>query len=258
MKFFLILISLVTPTLIHADESGYAAFLLEENALQNRFDNGIMHVNGRELLMGDLHDWPLANDDYSSSFMLRSSILLREFLDDDAVLRHQDFDIRRTSDSSFTGVMYLEYQMALAPSSPRNNSIFYYNLTLDPRVQVEGYDTYSNGSSSFKFLPRNSEVAHGFDCALDLPAGEQTGELIICSVVIVYPYATNIVFNGSRLRPGTVADYGPSFAAIAKRMLEVVSCIDITEDHSAERPTSLSKLLESNPNLTGCKIELMG
>lgn len=190
--------------------------------------------------------------------MLRSSIWLREFLDDDAVLRYQDFDIRRTRDSSFTGVRYLEHQMALAPSSPQSNSIFYYNLTLDPQVQVEGYDTYSNGSSSLKFLPKNSEVAHGFNCRLDLPAGTQTGELSICSVVVVYPYATNIVFNGSRLRPETVADYGPKFAAIAERMLEVVSCIDITENHSAERPTGLSQLLESNPNLTGCEIELMG
>lgn len=255
MKFLLLMVSLVVPTIASADTSN---FWTEEEVLANHFDNGVMHVNGREFLMGDLHDWPKADHDYSVSFMVRSSIWLREFLYDDAVLRYQDFDIRRTQDPNFTGVKYLEHQMALAPSSPQNNSIFYYNLTLDPPLQVEGYDTYSNGSGRLRFLPKNSEVAHGFSCFLDLREGAQIGELNICSVVVVYPYATNIVFNGSRLRPGTIADYGSNFAAIAERMLEVVTCIDITANQSAERPSAFSQLLESNPNLTDCEIELMG
>jgi hypothetical protein len=258
MRLLFIIASLMVPNLMCADESGYAAFLLEEQTLSNHFDDGVMHVNGREFLMGDFHDWPKASDDYSVSFMVRSSIWLREFLDEDAVLKYQDFDIRRTQDSSHTGVRYLAGQMALAPRSPQNNSIFYYNLTLDQPLQVEGYDTYSNGSGQLRFLPKNSEVAHGFSCFLDLREGAQIGELSICSVVVVYPYATNIVFNGRRLRPGTVADYGPSFAAIAERMLEVVTCIDITENHSAERPNDLSQLLENHPNLTDCEIDLLG
>jgi hypothetical protein len=255
MKSLFLVASLSVPTIASADTSYFWA---EEEALANYFDNGVMHVNEREFLMGDLHDWPKATHDFSVSFMVRSSIWLREFLDDDAVLRFQDFDIRRTSDSTFTGVRYLAHQMALAPSSPQNNSIFYYHLTLDPPLQVEGYDTYSNGSSALKFLPKNSEVVHGFRCYLDLREGMQTGELRICSVVVVYPYATNIVLNGSRLSPGTVAEYGPNFASIAERMLEVVTCIDITESQSAERPNNLSQLLESRPNLTGCEIELTG
>lgn len=255
MKFLLLMASLVVPTIASADTSYFWA---EEEVLANHFDNGVMHVNEREFLMGDLHDWPLASDDYSVSFMLRSSIWLREFLVDDAVLKYQDFDIRRTRDSSYTGVLYFEGQMALVPSSPQNNAIFYYKLTLDPPLQVEGYDTYTNGSAGLRFLPKNSEITHGFRCSLDLLEGKPFGELNICSVVIVYPYATNIVFNGSRIRPGTVAEYGPNFAAIAERMLEVVTCIDITDTQSAERPNNLSQLLESNPNLTDCKIELMG
>ena len=79
-----------------------------------------------------------------------------------------------------------------------------------------------------------------------------------CSVVVVYPYATNIVFNGYRYRPGTVAEYGSNFTAIAERMLEVVTCIDITDDQDAERPIDLSQLLESHPNLTNCEIDRMG
>ena len=258
MRLLFIIALLMVPDLPRADDSGYAAFLLEEQKLSNHFDDGVMHVNGREFLMGNLHDWPLGTDDYSVSFMVRSSIWLREFLADDAVLKYQDFDIRRTRDSSHTGVQYLAGQMALAPSSPQNNPIFYYNLTLDPSLQVEGYDTYSNGSASLRFLPKHSEVAHGFRCFLDLREGTQIGELSICSVVVVYPYATNIVFNGSRQRPGTLADYGPSFTAIAERMLEVVTCIDITENQSADRPNDLSQLLESHPNLTNCEIDLLG
>lgn len=255
MKILCLIALLDVPTTASADTSSFWA---EEEVLSNHFDNGVMHVNERDFLMGDLHDWPKATEDYSVSFMVRSSIWLREFLDDDPVLRYQDFVLRRTQDSSFTGAKYLELQMALAPSAPQNYSISYYSLTLDPPLQVEGYDTYFNGSSSLHFLPKDSEVEHGFSCFLDLQEGAQIGELIICSVVVVYPYATNIVFNGSRHRPGTIADYGPNFSSIAERMLEVVTCIDITDNQSAERPNDLSQLFERNPNLSDCEIELMG
>jgi hypothetical protein len=255
MKFLLLTMSLVVPTITSADTSNFWA---EEEVLANHFDDGVMHINEREFLMGDLHDWPLATNDYSVSFMLRSSIWLRDFLDDDAVLKYQDFDIRRTQDSSFTGTRYLAHQMELAPDPPHDCKICYYELTLEPQLQVEGYDTYISAPALLRFLPQNSEVAHGFSCFLDLREGEPIGELNICSVVVVYPYATNIVFNGSRARPGTLAEYGPSFAAIAERMLEVVTCIDITDDQRAERPNDLVQLLERNPNLIGCKIERMG
>jgi len=76
MRFLLIIVSLMAPNLSPADDSGYAAFLIEEQTFANHFDEGVMHVNGREFLMGDLHDWPLASDDYSVSFMVRSSIWL--------------------------------------------------------------------------------------------------------------------------------------------------------------------------------------
>jgi len=148
--------------------------------------------------------------------------------------------------------------MALAPRLPRNNPVFYYQITLDPPLHVEGYDTYSNGSGSLRFLPQNSEITHGFKCVLDLREGIQIGELNICSVVVVYPYATNIVLNGSRLRPGIVAEYGSNFAAIAEGMLKVVTCIDITDNQSSERPTDLPQLLESHPNLTDCQIDVIG
>ena len=82
MKILLLMVSLVVPTMVVADTS---YFCIEEKALENHFDEGVMHVNGREFLMGDLHDWPKADDDYSVSFMVRSSIWLREFLDEDAV-----------------------------------------------------------------------------------------------------------------------------------------------------------------------------
>jgi hypothetical protein len=255
MKNLLLMASLLAPTMSIADTS---YFWLEEQTLANHFDDGVMHVNEREFLMGDLHDWPMGSDDFSVSFMVRSSVWLREFLDEDEVLRYQNFNIRRTRDSSYTGVQYLAGQMELTPDPPRDCGVCYYELTLDPSLQVEGYDTYIGGSASLRFLPTNSEVAHGFNCFLDLREGIQIGELNICSVVVVYPYATNIVLNGRRTRPGTVAEYGPNFATIAERMLEVITCIDITDNQNSERPTDLSQLLKSHPNLTDCEIALMG
>jgi hypothetical protein len=249
--FFAIL--LITPDLARAELPLY--FQQEEKALANQFVDGVMHVNGREFLMGDLHEWPKGTHDYSVHFMVRSSIWLREFLDNDPILMYQDFDIRRTQDSSFTGMRYLEHQMELTPDPSRNCPTCFYTLSVDPVFQVDGYETYSNEFGSLRFLPKNSEIAHGFQCRLTRE-DTRLGELDSCSVAVVYPYATNIVLNGRRHRPGTVAEYGPNFAAIAKRMLEVVTCIDITEKENSESSISLSELLESHPNLTGCSIDL--
>lgn len=257
MKLLLYVASLLAPSLVCADDSGYAAFLREEMVLENRFENGVMHVNRREFLMGDLHKWPKASHDFRASFMVRSSIWLREFLDNDPVMKYQDFDIFRTRDSTFTGERYLAYQMEIAADPPRDCKYCYYDLSLDPELQVAGYNTYSSGGNSLKFIPRDSAIAHGFRC-FRKGNGAPFAELMSCSVTVVYPYATNIVLNGRRMRPGTVAEYGPSFAAIAERMLEVVTCIDITGERNVGDPPNFSDLLESHPNLTGCPIDLHG
>lgn len=257
MRLLLFIASLVAPSLAYADDSGYAEFLREELVLENRFENGVMHVNGREFLMGDLHEWPKASHDFRAYFMVRSSIWLREFLDNDPVLKYQDFDIFRTSDSTFTGDRYLAHQMELAPSPPRDCEYCYYELSLDPVLQVAGYNTYSSGGRSLLFLPKGSVIAHGFRCYRKGDGAPFT-ELSSCSVTVVYPYATNIVLNGRRIWPGTVAEYGPSFAAIAERMLEIVTCIDITDEPTAGNTLSFSDLLASHPNLTGCTIDLTG
>jgi hypothetical protein len=41
-------------------------------------------------------------------------------------------------------------------------------------------------------------------------------------------------------------------------MLEVVTCIDVTDCEDFEPSAGLSKLLESHPNLTGSRIDLTG
>lgn len=257
MKILLIVASLLAPGLVCADDLDYAAFLREEMVLENRFENGVMHVNEREFLMGDLHEWPKASDDFRVSFMVRSSIWLRKFLDNDPVMKYQDFVIRRTRDSTFTGDKYLAYQMELAPDPPRDCEYCFYDLSLDPALRVAGYNTYSNGGNSLIFRPRDSAIAHGFECSLKGNSAP-FAELMSCSVVVVYPYATNIVLNSRRARPGTIAEYGPNFAAVAERMLEVVTCIDITDERRAGETPNFSDLLESHPNLSGCSIDLSG
>ena len=257
MRLLFLLVSFMAASSACADDASYAAFLLEERALENRFETGVMHVNGREFLLGDLHEWPKANNDFRVSFMVRSSIWLREFLDNDPVLKDQDFVIRRTRDSSFTGDRYLASQMELAPDPPRDCDYCYYDLSLDPVLQVVGYSTYSGGGTSLLFIPKDSDIAHGFRCTRKVD-GAPLAELTSCSVTVVYPFATNIVLNGRRVWPGSVAEYGPSFAAIAERMLEIVTCIDITDEPKVGSTPNFSGLLASHPNLTGCTIDLAG
>lgn len=255
MRTLVFAILLLAPDFARAEMPLY--FQEEERVLANKFSDGIMHVNGREFLMGDLHEWPKGTDDYSVDFMVRSSIWLRDFLHNDPVLMYQDFKIRRTRDSSFTGRKSLAQQMEMTPDPSRDCPTCYYAISLDPVLQVSGYETYANSFGSLKFVPKNSEVAHVFQCQLSREES-QLGELSICDVTVVYPYATNIVLNGRRQWPGTVAEYGPSFGAIAERMLEVVTCIDVTGKEDFEPSAGISELLERHPNLTGCRIDLTG
>jgi hypothetical protein len=255
MRNLIFAILLLTTDFARAELPLY--FQEEERALANRFIDGIMHVNGREFLMGDLHEWPKGTHDYSVQFMVRSSIWLRELLDHDPILMYQDFDIRRTQDSSFTGRRYLAHQMAVTPDPSMGCLGCPYYPALDAILQVDGYATYTNERGTLIFLPKSTEIAHGFRCRL-ARGGTQSGELGSCSVTVVYPYATNIVLNGFRQSPGTVAEYGPNFSSIAMRMLEVVTCIDITEKEAFEPSMGPTDLLESHPNLTGCRIDLTG
>lgn len=255
MRNLVFAILLLTPDFARAELPLY--FKEEERVLANKFVDGIMHVNGREFLMGDLHEWPKGTEDFSVEFMVRSSIWLREFLDRDPVLMFQDFDIRRTQDSSFTGERYLAHQMAVTPDPLMGCLGCPYYPADDAILQIDGYATYANERSALIFMPKSTEIAHAFRCSL-ARGGAQSGELGSCSVTVVYPYATNIVLNGRRQFPGTVAEYGPNFSSIAKRMLEVVTCIDITGKEAFELSMGPTELLESHPNLTGCRIDLNG
>jgi hypothetical protein len=93
--------------------------------------------------------------------------------------------------------------MELTPDPAQDCPTCYYERSVDPVLQVEGYETYANSFGSLKFVPKNSEIAHGFQCQISRD-GSQVGELESCIVTVVYPYATNIVLNGRRLWPGTV------------------------------------------------------
>ncbi|MDA5092534.1 hypothetical protein O2N63_00325 [Aliiroseovarius sp. KMU-50] len=246
MKTFVLIALLLVPATVLAHEDR-----------ENHLDNGVIHVQTREFLLGELHQWPKANVDFSTHFGVRSSIWLREFLDNDPVLKYQDFVIRRTRDQSFTGARYLALQMALTPIPSRDCSHCFFDLVNDPFLQVEGYDTYWNGFYTLKFLPKNAEIEHGFRCELQ-PQRIQPGELDSCSVVVVYPYDTNIVLNGFRILPGLVTEYGQNFADIAQRMLEIATCIDITGKLIPEGPAEFPQLLQNHPNLKRCEIELTG
>ena len=110
-----VLTLVLTPGFALAEMPLY--FQEEERVLANKFIDGIMHVNGRDFLMGDLHEWPKGTHDYSVDFMVRSSIWLRDFLDKDPIVMGIVAEVWRWPDAPLSPWVQATRSISAVPSA---------------------------------------------------------------------------------------------------------------------------------------------
>jgi len=88
----------------------------------------------------------------------------------------------------------------------------------------------------------------------------QTGvpaiDLRYCGIHVVYPLGQNISLVAKRFFPGTLDEIGVSFDGIARRMVEVALCLDVTNRSPDNWPSQPKDILNESPSLDDCEINL--
>ncbi|MFN3825955.1 MAG: hypothetical protein ACK4RN_18475 [Pseudorhodobacter sp.] len=119
------------------------------------------------------------------------------------------------------------------------------------RFVIDGYDTMASepgGSGrSYMFVPNDLSEPYSIRCGT--PTG-QLDELQVCFLRASYPPDNMIVLLARIYFPEPLEDLRGNFAAMAKRMREIVYCLDVTE---GERELALDA--DGNPILSGCRVK---
>lgn len=200
-------------------------------------DDGIVTVDDRQFYVGPTdREWP----DYANNFPLDYSEQLHHLLaTDDALANYRIFLFQ-------SGVP----ARALIQRDGRIGSKKG-PLSSDPALQIPNMITYAN-PQIYHVFPAGDALEYVAICT-----GPPDGLLRFCRVEVVYPYAENVMLIADRFFPGTFAEVGPTFDAIAHRMIEIAICLDVTATPDADRPDSLDAVTTDHPELRDCKIDLL-
>ena len=112
--------------------------------------------------------------------------------------------------------------------------------------------------TSFLYLDDDDAPTWKTSCTFRYPP-EDRSEFSGCSMMTTYPADPDISVNLRIYAPPYVAGIGESFPALAARMVEILACLDVTDDPPATRAEAearLDRLRAENPELRGCKLNL--
>lgn len=221
-----------------------AALLLCQPAVALPYQDGVVTVGDREFYVGPRESGNrILQKQYSDdqwSFWFAMMPWLDEFVRADPVLYDQRIEFNRSS--------YSAHQKAgEIPSLIRDSAV----IQTDPALQVDGLTTWRT-TSELLFFPVDSTLTYGADC----PWSPQRPDFSLCVVTVAYPYGTNTLLIAKEFFPGPLEEYGPRIDAIARRMVEIAICLDVTDIPPAERETHIAGLRDDNPRLEGCHIDL--
>lgn len=202
------------------------------------YNNGIVVVGDREFFVGELTDSLGAS---TQTFNFRHAPWLEDILNNDPVLFNQGVRFLRT------GVPALDL-VGDVSSELREQD----RLEDDPLYMAPGHDVVVRGLRDMYIYPTNSSVNYSVFCT----RSREPGELNLCSILVAYPYGTDVALTARRYFPGQLPDVSRDFEAIALRMIEIAVCMDVTDQSNADRPTSDVEVLENSPNMAECRILL--
>lgn len=213
------------------------------------YDNGVVTVADREFYVGEVtQEYTRLLDRFSEDgtdntrvFVWRFSEQLKRIMAETPVLKGQGIEFLQTgmpADQLINNPPWLE---ALG-FEENQNSLHTSN----------NHAVLSNGHSDFRLLPVNSDLTYSAFCVKSF----EPGRLRICSLRVKYPYATHVAIIAEDLNPGTLLEASVDFEAIAREMIQIAVCIDITDrELSAEdREGFYAQLAEDG--FDNCKIDL--
>lgn len=204
--------------------------------------DGAVTVGERAFYVGEIPS--KFDSDDARSFPLRFSPWLEGLLENDPELSRYDVRFFRSG----RGVPAIE----LVEESPWGNRRERMVLEDDPSYMAEGYDVFTVDDLSMYIHPQDSDMRYSIFCTRSLTPGE----LNLCTIRLAYPHGTHVVVTARQYSPGKLPEISDNFEAIAARMLEIATCLDVTELADVERQERGTELETQNSDLSGCRILL--
>lgn len=199
--------------------------------------NGVVTVGDRDFYVGVLTD-SFGEDAWS--FSLRHAPWLKTLLDNDPVL--SDYDVR-----------FFRSGVPAIDLVDRTKSSSFERMTLedDPQYMADNHVVFNYRDLDQYVYPKNSPLTYEVTC---IRGGFNPGELDLCHLIVVYPHGTNVTLTARQYFPGTLPDVSRNFEQIAARMLEIATCLDVTDQSDDERFTSEIDSTSQNLSLSDCEI----
>lgn len=209
--------------------------LMPSLALSLPHQDGVVTVGERDFYVGELTD-SFGEDAWS--FSLRHAPWLKTLLDNDPMLSNYDVRFFRS------GVPAIDLV-------DRTKSPSFERMTLedDPQYMADNHVVFNIGDMDQYVYPKNSPLTYEVFCTR---GGFSPGTLNLCDMIVVYPHGTNVALNARQYFPGALPEVSRNFELIAARMIEIATCLDITELHNAERLAREAELMDQNPSLIDC------
>jgi hypothetical protein len=129
--------------------------------------------------------------------------------------------------------------------SPGPAGDFKFTESVPARLRIPGYSTYSaspNGASQVMLVPDSADVPFAVTCG----KAPRDVEFLLCVVVSSYPPDPKIFLQARVYFPKPFEAFYPRFAPIAARMLEIATCLDVTDGDRPRAP-------DGSRVLVGCR-----
>lgn len=126
-------------------------------------------------------------------------------------------------------------------------------ITSEAEYRLDGYVTYKVGRNRLFFFPSEGSLIFSVQCSIISDQGRN----MFCELGVMYPHAENIVFRARTIVPvGSLGDIGPEFEGVATRMVDIATCLDVTERPQAAA-ASEGSYPGRNPGFVDCIAPLL-
>lgn len=127
-------------------------------------------------------------------------------------------------------------------------------------MRVEGFRTEVNPDlpqpfERYLYLDPGDDPDWMTTCSLDRPVDVVNGKFSYCLMTVTYPEDRGLSVGLRIYGPPPKSEIGTAFPALAARMVEILTCLDVTEDTPAtpsEGHARLTLLRAENPELRNC------
>ena len=126
-----------------------------------------------------------------------------------------------------------------------------------PELRVEVSSSDAPGFTHYLAMEKGNRPSWLSTCFVRHPAEDDRSTLSTCGISSAYPYDPGLLLTLRIYGPPEPDEIGAIFPGAAERMVEILTCLDVTEDVPAtddEARLRLSQLIADNPDLRDCEI----